>query len=236
MRANYRALFPQLPDQSPFHRRAQALRLLVEARRRVWRHQLAVTAETPFLLDTKPNPVVGSKRSKRRSACAGSANDSACVSRTMHYFGSTLVRMTTFYGLPAVDAFVPAHTDERAAAETVLGSLAGCTILADTGFISPSWHMQIVAQTGHQIGTVKRRNQQQQNPKAVDRWLNSVREWIKGAFNAMHNTGRHSERLLAKTVVGVSTRVIATMTSHALKHLLRHCFGIDVQTFEVASA
>jgi len=235
MRANYLALFPLLPDQSQFNRRARALRLLVEELRRFWLHQLAVTMETQFLLDTKPVPVVGYKRSKRHSEFRGSADYGYCASRNMHYFGYKLVSITTLSGLPVVYDLVPASTDERAAAETVLGYLAGCTIYGDKGFIGEQWQLEIYEQTGNQIWTVKRVNQQHQNPKAFDRWLNSIRERIEGAFNEIQNTGRNIERLLAKTVLGVSTRVIAKMASHALKHLLRQFFGINVQTFEVAS-
>jgi hypothetical protein len=36
---------------------------------------------------------------------------------------------------------------------------------------------------------------------------------------------------LAKKVIGLYTRVIAKVTSHALKLLLRRRFGIDVQSF-----
>ena len=235
IRANYLALFPRLPDQSQFNRRARALRLLLEELRRFWLHQLAVTEERQFLLDTKPVPVVGYKRSKRRSDFRGSADYGYCASRNMHYFGYKLVSITTLNGLPVVYDLVPASTDERLAAEAVLDYLAGCAIYGDKGFIGEEWQLQIYEQTGNRIWTVKRENMHEQNPKAFDRWLNSIRERIEGAFNEIQNTGRNIERLLAKTVLGVSTRVIAKMTSHALKHLLRQFFGIDVQTFEVAS-
>lgn len=235
IRANYLALFPLLPDQSQFNRRARFLRLLVEELRRSWLRQLAVTDERQFLLDTKPVPVVGYKRSKRRSEFAGSADYGYCAARNMHYFGYKLVSITTLNGLPLVYDLVPASTDERAAAETVLSYLWGCAIFADKGFIGEEWQLEIYEQTGNRVWTVKRINQQQQNPKAFDHWLNCIRERIEGAFNEIQNTGRNIERLLAKTVLGVSTRVIAKMTSHAFKHLLRQFFGIDVQTFEVAS-
>jgi Transposase DDE domain len=188
-----------------------------------------------FLLDTKPIPVVGYKRSKRRSEFRGSADYGYCASRNMHYFGYKLVSITTLNGLPLVYDLVPASTDEREAAEVVLDYLSGCTIYGDKGFIGEEWQLQIYEQIGNRIWTVKRVNQHEQNPKAFDRWLNSIRERVEGAFNEIQNTGRNIERLLAKTVLGVSTRVMAKMTSHALKHLLRHLFGIDVQTFEVAS-
>jgi hypothetical protein len=235
IRANYLALFPLLPDQSQFNRRARNLRLLVEELRRAWLRQLAVTEQRQFLLDTKPVPVVGYKRSKRHSEFAGSADYGYCASRNMHYFGYKLVSITTLNGLPLVYDLVPASTDERLAAETVLDYLCGCAIFADKGFIGEEWQLQIYEQTGNRVWTVKRVNQQQQNPTVFDRWLNSIRERIEGVFNEIQNTGRNIERLLAKTVLGVSTRVIAKMTSHALKHLLRQSFGIDVQTFEVAS-
>jgi hypothetical protein len=79
-------------------------------------------------------------------------------------------------------------------------------------------------------------NQKQQNPQWFDRLLNRVRERIEGSFNELQNTGRNLERLLAKTVIGLSTRVIAKVTSYTLKQLLRDSFGLDVQTFQVAEA
>jgi hypothetical protein len=65
--------------------------------------------------------------------------------------------------------------------------------------------------------------------------LSSVRERIEGVFHEIQNTGRNIERLLAKTIVGLCTRVIAKMTSHLLRHLLLIDFCVNVQTFEVLS-
>jgi hypothetical protein len=66
--------------------------------------------------------------------------------------------------------------------------------------------------------------------------LSCVRECIEGVFHEIQDTGRNIERLLTKTVVGLCTRVIAKMTSHLLRHLLRVDFGINVQTFEVIAS
>jgi hypothetical protein len=48
--------------------------------------------------------------------------------------------------------------------------------------------------------------------------------------------GHRIERLLAKTILGLCTRVIAKMTAHLLRHLLWIDLGVNVQTFEVVSA
>lgn len=235
IRANYLALFPRLIDQSQFNRRARALRLLVEELRRAWLVQLGVFHHTCFLVDTKPVPVVGVKRSNRRSDFAGSASYGYCPSRNMKYFGYKLVAVTTCNGIPVIYELVPAHTDEREAAEVVLVYLRGCQIIADKGFIGMDWQAQMYAQTHNQIWTPKRSNQYQQNPQGLDRWLNGVRERIEGVFHELTDTGRDLEGLLAKTIIGLCTRVIAKMASHALKCVLNFQFGIKVQTFEMAA-
>lgn len=235
IRAHYLALFPKLIDQSQFNRRARALRLLVEEVRRYWLKRLANLQGQHFLLDTKPVPVVGYKRSKRHSDFAGSADYGRCVARQLKYFGYKLVMITDLEGLPIVYDLVSANTDEREAAEVVIDYLAGCNIFADKGFIGQHWRDEIYLQTGNHIWTPKRVNQSQQNAWAFDKWLNSLRERIEGTFNVIQNTGRNLERLLAKTVLGLATRVIVKVAGQTLRMVLKRFFGIDVQTFEVKS-
>jgi hypothetical protein len=236
MRANYLPLFPNLVDQSQFNRRARSLRLVVEALRCQWAHDLGIGNETQFWLDTKPVPVLGYKRSQRHSDLAGSADYGYCSSRKLHYFGYKLVMITTLHGIPVVYELVPANLDERQAAETVRWRLSQCDIFADKGFLGDQWQAQVYEQTGNRVWTVKRANQHEQNPSLFDQTLNRIRERIEGAFHEIQNTGRFLERLLAKTVIGLCTRVIAKFASHALKQLLRRDFGIDVQAFCAGAA
>ena len=231
MKANYLELFPKLITQSQFNRRARNLRLLVEEMRRYWLRELGLLTQVDLLLDTKPIPVMGYKRSKKRSDFAGSADYGYCASRKMKYFGYKLVSICTLEGIPIVYELVPANTDERLAAESVLYALRGCNVYADKGFIGEDWQNKIFRHTRNRIFTAKRANQEDQNPVEFDRWLNSIRERIEGVFNEIQNTGRNIERLLAKTVIGLATRVIAKMTSHLIKFILRKFHGIDVQTF-----
>jgi hypothetical protein len=185
---------------------------------------------------SKPVPVSGYKRSKKRSDFRQSAGYGYCSARHFHYFGYKLVAATTFSGLPVVYELVAANTDEREAAEEVLAELRGCDVFGDKGFIGVDWQKEVKEQTGNRVWTAKRVNQKEQNPRWFDRLLNSVRERIEDSFNELQNTGRNLERLLANTVIGLSTRVIAKVTSYTLKQLLRSSFGLDVQTFQVAGA
>ena len=231
IKANYLDLFPDLITQSQFNRRARNLRLLVEEMRRYWLKELGLLTQVDLLMDTKPIPVMGYKRSKKRSDFAGSADYGHCASRNMKYYGYKLVSLCTLDGIPIVYELVPANTDERLAAESVLYALRGCRIYSDKGFIGEDWQERIFRHTRNRIYTPKRANQSDQNPAEFDRWLNSIRERIEGVFNEIQNTGRNIERLLAKTIIGLATRVISKMTSHLLKFILRKFHGIDVQTF-----
>jgi len=91
IKANYLDLFPKVLTQSQFNRRARNLRLLVEEMRRCWLLDMGYLCKADLLLDTKPVPVVGYKRSKKRSAFAGSANYGHCASRKMKYFDYKLL-------------------------------------------------------------------------------------------------------------------------------------------------
>lgn len=232
IRANYLDLFPKLIDQSQFNRRARSLHLLVEELRRYWIVQRRCHLRKNYLLDTKPIPVLGYKRCKGKSDFAGSANYGHCASRNLDYFGFKLVAISTLDGIPVIYDLVPANLDERLAAESVIDSLSSCDIFADKGFIGFEWQTSIFDQTNNLIWTPKRSNQHVQNSKNLDRWLSKVRERIEGVFHEIQNTGRNLERLLAKTVWGLRTRIIAKMTSHLLRHILLSDFGINVQTFQ----
>jgi hypothetical protein len=236
IRANYLALFPKLVDQSQFNRRARALRLLVEQLRRYWLVQKGWHLHTRYLLDTKPVPVLGYKRNKEHSDFAGSANFGRCVSRNLKYFGYKLVAISTLNGIPIVYDLVPANTDERVAAEAVIDYFSFCDIFADKGFLGLKWQTAIFDQTNNLLWTPRRANQKVQNSPDLDRWLSKIRERIEGVFHEIQNTGRNIERFLAKTILGLTTRVITKMTAHLLRHLLRIDFAVNVQTFEVASA
>ena len=232
IRANYLELFPKLLDQSQFNRRARGLGWLVEQFRRYWIMRKGWHLDTRFLLDTKPVPVMGYKRNKKHSDFTGSADNGRCVSRNLKYFGYKLVMVCTLQGIPIDYDLAPANTDERLAAETVIDYFSFCDFFGDKGFLGLKWQTKILDQTNNLVWTPRRTNQRYQNAQGLDRWLNSIRERIEGVFHEVQNTGRNIERLLAKTVFGLCTRVVSKMTSHLLRHLLRFDFGVNVQTFE----
>lgn len=131
---------------------------------------------------------------------------------------------------------VPANLDEHLAAKTIIDHFFYCDLFTDKGFLSMEWQTLIFDQTNNLIWSPRRSNQYVQNTRNLDHWLSSVRERTEGGvFHEIQKTGKNIERLLAKTIIGLCTRVIANMTSHLLRHLLLIDFGVNVQTFEVFS-
>lgn len=233
VRANFLREFPKLLTQSQFNRRARSLRYVLEQLRRHWLSVLEIHAPKQLLMDTKPLPVMTVTRSKRHSAFRGSAAKGYCAARDLKYFGYKLVLLTTLDGTPVCYDLVAANVDDREAGEQVLQQVCDCDIYGDKGFLSAAWQAEVQRLTDNRVWTCKRANQVQQNPPAFDALLKTVRERIEGTLHCLQNTGRNVERLLAKTVEGVCTRVIAKVSAMVLKLVLRRCYGIDVQSFSI---
>ncbi|HEY9769114.1 MAG TPA: IS982 family transposase [Coleofasciculaceae cyanobacterium] len=248
IRANYGHWFPQLLDQSQFNRRLRKLGRMLEMLRRKWVKQLGVENLESCVIDTKPIPIMGYRRSKKHSDFDGSADYGYCAARKMSarhaasqaacaiallkYFGYKLVMLSTLEGIPIASDLVSANTDERQAVEGVLELVQGCDVYGDKGFIGQDWQEEIISSTGNRILTIQRCNQLRQNSSTLKRLISRVRQRIEGVFQEIQNTGRNPERLLSKTVVGFATHMAAKITSHTLRILLRRQFGIDVQTFQ----
>jgi hypothetical protein len=232
IRANYGEWFPKLLTQSQFNRRLRRLGQMIETLRRKWVKQLGGENATSFIIDTKPIPVMGYRRSKRHSDFHGSADYGYCAARKMKYFGYKLVMISTLKGLPIAYELVPANTDERKAVEGVLDTVCNSDVYGDKGFIGQDWQQQITSSTGNKIWTIHRDNQHDQPSSDLKRLIAKVRQRIEGVFHEIQNTGRNPERLLNKTVAGFTIHMAAKIASHTLRLLLKLQFEIDVQTFQ----
>jgi len=103
--------------------------------RQSWLHSWALITCPQVILDTKPFPVVGYTRSKCRSDFAGNAIYGYCASHKLAYFSYKLVMLSTLDSILVAYDLVPAHTDERAAADTILNLVSNADIWKDKGFL-----------------------------------------------------------------------------------------------------
>ena len=233
--ANYGQWFPQLLTQSQFNRRLRKLGQTIETLRRKWVKQLGGENANSFIIDTKPIPVMGYRRSKRHSDFHGSADYGYCAARKMKYFGYKLVMISTLKGLPIAYELVSANVDERQAVEGVLEMVRHSNIYGDKGFIGQDRQQQMNS-SRNKIWTIHRDNQHHQLSASLKRLIAKVRQRIEGVFHEIQNTGRNPERLLNKTVRGLATHMAANIASYTLRLLLRDRFAIDVLTFKFVTS
>lgn len=233
IRANYSDLFPSLPDRSQSDRRSRSLCYLLEELRRDWAKVLGILWERHFLIDTTPVISVGYRRSKKYSHFLGSADYGFCAARQMKYFGYKLVMLTTLGGIPCSSELVPSGTDERDAADEILGTLPpDSDVWSDKGFVGEDWQSGWKEQ-GIRVWTAKRKNRHNQNDPESDRLLGSVRQRTEGVSDLPEEGGRSAEHTLARTIRGLATRIISKISSLTLKLFLRKFFGIDVMTYTI---
>ncbi|MDE2637403.1 MAG: hypothetical protein OXI30_13650 [Chloroflexota bacterium] len=76
----------------------------------------------------------------------------------------------------------------------------------------------------------KRKNQKAQHRPVYQAALDALRERIGGVFLELQNNRRKWERLVAKTAIGLTTRLIAKVGTRLLKHILRLHYPFDVLT------
>jgi hypothetical protein len=67
IRANYGQWFPNLLERSQFNRRLRKLGRMLEMLRREWIKELGGLDAVSLVIDTKPIPIVGYRRSKKKS-------------------------------------------------------------------------------------------------------------------------------------------------------------------------
>lgn len=234
VKANYLHLFPKLIVQSQYNRRSRRLRLLLNKFRGFLLKQLDIHFENYFIIDSTPVITVGYKRDKSRSNFLGSANYGVCKARNLKYFGYKLIMLTDLFGLPYSFELVPANTDERLAADEILDTLPNhiCYVIGDKGFISKEWQ-SLYAEQGIYIWTSKRENQKNQNPEWFENLWKGLRERVEGAFDVLKEGGRSVEKALARTIEGLSTRVIGKITTITLRRYLKRFFQINTLDYTI---
>lgn len=68
---------------------------------------------------------------------------------------------------------------------------------------------------------------------AFDQLLNCVRERVEGAFDILKEGRRSVEYMLAHTVQGLYTRILAKISCVTLRLYRRRFLGVDILTYTV---
>jgi hypothetical protein len=227
VRANWRGLFPYLPERSVLHKRTKSLYRLLDRCRCWWRDQL-LGDDPRRLIDGTPVPVCDVSRVGRPDGSSAGqqwrehgAAIGRCAARGWWYYGFKLVLSATVDLLPDQAILVPATADEREAAAALLQP--GLVLIGDRNFspyASARWR-DTLADLGIQvIAPPPRRHAADQDPaeQALLRYLRNRIETLIGLLKREHGLEDHG----ARSWWGLLTRIAGLLAAYTLARYCAH--------------
>jgi hypothetical protein len=209
-----RPLFPRLVSYPEFNRRRRSLYPALAAVQRGLAQRLGADLERERLLDTVPVPVMVLKRHDAGGLTFdGRAAVAWCQAKRQFYYGLKLVLALTLDGLIVRYDLVPADVADREAAPAVLEP--GCRYWADKGFFGEECQREWRAVEGAEVRAMPPRGARTRWPRALAYRAARVRQTIEVVNSQLVGQFRLT-RSLAKTLVGLVTRVQAKLTAHTL--------------------
>jgi len=226
--ANWRGLFPALPERSVLHKRTKSLWRLLD-RCRCWlRDRLLADGDPRRLIDGTPVPVCAASRVGRpdgRSAgrqwLERGAQIGRCAARHWWFYGFKLVLTASMDLLPDRAVLVPAAADEREAALALLEP--GLVLIGDRNFsrfAAATWSDELDATGVAVIAPPPRRQAAVQDPaeRAFLRHVRNRVETLIGLLKQEHGLEAHG----ARSWWGLQTRLAGTLAAFTLGRYLLH--------------
>ncbi len=226
MAANWRALFPCLPERSVLHKRTKSLGLLLDCCRCAVRDRLCDPADPRRLVDGTPVPVCDVSRVGRPDGTSAGqqwhaygAEIGRCVARAWWFYGFKLVLTATVDLLPDQAVLVPAAADERAAAAALL--TPGLVLIGDRNFsrfASPTWRAELDAAGCDVLAPPPRRHAATQGPveRAFLRYIRNRIETLIGLLKSEHGLEEHG----ARSWWGLRTRLAGVLAAYTIGRYL----------------
>jgi len=203
VRANWRGLFPHLPERSVLPKRTKSLYWLLDRCRCALRDRL-LGGDPRRLIDGTPVPVCDVSRVGRPDGSSAGrqwiehgAAIGRCAARAWWFYGFKLVLTATLDLLPDHAVLVPATADERAVATVLL--TPGMVLIGDGNFsrhASPTWRDALDRAGVRVIAPPPRRYAADQDP-AERAFLRAIRnrvETLIGLLKSEHGLEDHGAR------------------------------------------
>ena len=232
VRANHAALFPRLPEDSRFARRAEAVRELLRPLRQTLLVWAGEDAQPLRLLDSFPLPLCACYRIRQSSQPISGRSFGYNSSKKTYYFGLHPGLLLTESGYiddvflaPAyvhdVDLLI-AYLDECVDQER---DLRGQEWIMDKGFVSKPLQDAAKSVLGL-ILLVRQRDYKGRETPFFQRLLDKLRKPIEGVISVLtENMG--IEDLLVRTDIGVYRRTQAKATAFSLARYFNDVLGLD---------
>lgn len=214
LKSEHRLDFPGLIDRSNFNRRKKSLASYLE---KINSHiaTLMSRSEDVFIVDSIPVPVCHLTREKRSRICKQffeTAPDKGYSAVTKsYYFGYKLHLLTTINGVFSSMDLSKASVHDVHYLNQVKGSgLANCTLIADKGYLSSAYQIDLFEHAQINLQTPMRSNQKNHEPFAPV--YRRCRKRIETLFSQLCDQFM-LKRNYAKTLAGLSVRIVSKITA-----------------------
>jgi hypothetical protein len=211
-----RALFPQVPSRTRFHRRRRALAGAINLVRQLVLRSLDLAEDNQCVIDSLPIPVMGFHLvpGGSREWAVHAARFGRCASKKQTLYGYKLHCLMTLGGVILDFVLAPANETDLAVGAGLLFGLRDRLVVGDKGYISASFAAELQAQSV-QLVTLPKRNQAAQVAPAVRQLINGVRQIVE-TVNGQLAEQFHIETNHAYCFEGLCARLYTKLTAHTL--------------------
>jgi penicillin-binding protein-related factor A (putative recombinase) len=209
--------FPNLIDRSNFNRRRKRLYPFIMQLNQTVADQLN-EGEDVFLVDSIPVPVCQIARAKRSKICRENFETTpdmgfSSVSKS-YFFGYKLHLIASERGIfQSMELTKASVHDVHYLSDVKHSGLTCCTLIADRGYLSGSYQLDLFTTCQINLQTPKRSNQKDYNPFPVI--YKRVRKRIETLFAQLCDQFM-LKRNYAKTLLGLSVRILCKITAVTL--------------------
>ena len=231
VRASYRRLFPALPEDSRFCRRAQQARHLLPALRAQILFWADADLEPIRILDSFPMPLCACYRIHQSNQPVDGSAFGRCASKRSFFFGlrphvlitasSFIVDLILAPGNCADVTTLGAYLDECLACGR---DVAGQIWLMDKGYRSERIKRLAKEQLGLNL-VVRQQEPRGEGPTGWQLQLDALRRPIEGVVSMLAE-GFSIERILATTGIGLYRRAQAKATAFTLARYVNRVLGL----------
>lgn len=205
--------FPNLIDRSGYNRRRRNLYVYIEKIRQLLSHQFN-EFEDIFVVDSMPLEVCKLSRSQRSSICQQAIETAPdrgyCASMNMSYYGYKLHATCGVAGVIESLDISSASVHDIQYLNDIQQQFSNCTIIADKGYLSTPWQLELFTENNIDLSVPMRKNQK--NFKKYPYQLRKTRKRIETLFSQLCDQFM-IRRNYAKSFAGFRTRVISKVTA-----------------------
>jgi len=215
--------FPHLIDRSNYNRRRKRLSPYIQQLNQFITNQMN-EGENVYLVDSIPIPICQLARAKRSKICKTDYKSSpdigySAVSKS-YYYGYKLHLVTSCRGIfHSMDMTKASIHDVHYLSDIKYSGLKSCTLIADKGYLSKTYQLDLFNSCDIRLTTPNRQNQHEK--ERFPAIFKKSRKRIETLFSQLCDQFM-LKRNYAKTELGLSIRVLSKITAVSMLQLINY--------------